>query len=178
MPLLFGYGSLINFRSVSKTLQRDLSVDDLKPATLDGFRRCWTAPASVVLQSDKTGIVRTGLFLDLRPESCTCNGVLIEASELELDRMDHREKGYSRAPVMARIGNQTVEAVTYIVPQTNKSNQGAVLEQYIRLVEAGLRDFGDAFVQEFWSSTDEVSVDSLPGRYRFEDPIQSKASGR
>lgn len=178
MPLLFGYGSLINRESVARTLKREIHPDDLRLAHIEGYRRTWTASIPIQMKFPSDAKTENALFLDLSQSSESCNGVLLELSDHELTAMDLREKGYQRIDVIAQCGTQRLPAETYIVPETAKSSVGAVLEHYVELIETGLSHYRQDFSQRFWSSTDPIPKRRINGEYQFRDPHQSAAAGR
>ena len=178
MPHLFGYGSLLNLSSASRSLRRQVRQDDLIPARLSGYRRTWTAPAAIQLLADPSRPVRNALFLDLSTADETCNGVVVQLSESELQEMDLREKEYERLQVSAETALGDVLAAAYVVPAAQKATEGAVLREYCRMIDDALANFDAAFRQEFWATTDPLPHDLLEGDYRFADAIQNRAAGR
>src|SRR6185295_1977616 len=104
-----GYASLASAESASQTLGRP--VEFAAVARLGGWARAWTLGREQAA-SEKTfaradgSIPRfcLGLNLDPDPEAPAPNGVLIELSEAELDRLDLRERRYDRVDVTDSIG--------------------------------------------------------------------------
>jgi len=105
---VFGYASLASAESASQTLGRP--VEFAAVARLGGWARAWTLGREQAA-SEKTfaradgSIPRfcLGLNLDPDPEAPAPNGVLIELSEAELDRLDLRERRYDRVDVTGSI---------------------------------------------------------------------------
>lgn len=99
---LFGYGSLINPRSVESTIQRQINKTDLECADLVGFCRVWNFVTNVMLEGRIDPL--SAVFLNIQPDQDTrANGVLIPMEEKEFLRMDKREKGYERILITDKI---------------------------------------------------------------------------
>jgi hypothetical protein len=101
---VFGYASLASPASAAETLGRPVEFAGL--ARLEGWARGWT------VGRDNVAVEKTfarsdgslpryclGLNLEPAPAARAPNGVLIEASETELDRLDLRELRYHRTEV-------------------------------------------------------------------------------
>lgn len=177
MPLLFGYGSLLNLYSASRTLGRGLKTSDFLRAELYGYRRTWTGGAPIHLKSDDSTIY-DALFLDLSPASAACPGVVIEVSSVELEVMDVRERQYERIDATVNVRGQQLSAFTYVVPAEVKTNSGFILNNYMALLTDGLVLWGDDFAKGFWATTDYPRGPFMDGDYCFADKLQNKAAGR
>jgi cation transport regulator ChaC len=105
---VFGYASLVSAPSASQTLARQ--VDFAAVARLEGWARRWTLGREQAT-SEKTfarldGSVPRfclGLNIDRDEFARAPNGVLIELSEAELERLDLREIRYLREDVTDQI---------------------------------------------------------------------------
>ena len=105
---VFGYASLASPESASRTIGRPVEFAGV--ARLQGWRRVWTLGREQA-ESEKTfaradgSIPRfcLGLNLEPDPDAPAPNGVLIELTEAELDRLDVREIRYDRVDVTAAI---------------------------------------------------------------------------
>ena len=107
---VFGYASLVDPRSAGATLGRPVRA---APARLPGWRRRWSLYRDN-LREEKTFAIEPGgevppfvLGLNLEPapdSNPAVNGVLIEVSEAELERLDLREIRYDRLDVTELIG--------------------------------------------------------------------------
>ena len=101
---VFGYASLASPASASETLGRPVEIAAI--ARLRGWSRAWTLGRDN-LASEKTFARGDGslppfcLGLNLEPDPAAPapNGVLIELSEAELERLDLREMRYDRVDV-------------------------------------------------------------------------------
>ena len=101
---VFGYASLVSAESAAQTLGRP--VEFAAVARLAGWARGWTLGREQAT-SEKTfarldGTVPAyslGLNIDRDESAAAPNGVLIELSEAELDRLDLREIRYLREDV-------------------------------------------------------------------------------
>lgn len=107
---LFAYGSLVSPESASRTLRRP--VEPSAVVRLAGWRRRWSTMRDN-LACEKTFARRSDgellghvLGLNLEPsddDADAPNGVVLELSESELERLDARELRYDRVEVGERI---------------------------------------------------------------------------
>jgi hypothetical protein len=105
---VFGYASLVSAASAAQTLGRP--VEFAAVARLAGWARGWTLGREQA-KSEKTfalpdGTVPTfclGLNIDRDQSAAAPNGVLIELTESELERLDLREIRYLREDVTEAI---------------------------------------------------------------------------
>lgn len=181
MPVIFGYGSLINPRSAEKTLGRSLCRHQMGCATLPGYLRSWTAPDCVKLQSSDNQIHPCdALFLDLTAyETRSCGGIAIEVCERELRMLDIREQGYERSLVELRCSEgKTIPAYAYMIPEAEKFHHGVILARYKQMIDEALRDYPGSFAQRFWQDTLPSENPVIEGEYIFMHKAQNKAAGR
>ena len=179
MPLIFGYGSLMNRESAEKTLKRSLTANDLCPAMIQNHLRSWTAKADVKLLLDKGPRPCDALFLDLTEiPGTSCNGVAINVTDEELLYLDTRECGYERCEVELILETSAhVKAFAYRVPLADKEHYGITLAKYHRVIEDALKEFPAAFVEQFWDTTLASEAMLVEGDYIFEDCAQNAAAG-
>jgi hypothetical protein len=145
---VFGYGSLINPESRSKTVGTD-GVGTAIPVLVNGLRRGWNAR----IRSDESqnwpySMTALGVVFQ---ENESSNGVLIPVSDGELEKFDEREKGYSRR----QIG---VNAISFLtereIPPDNivhayvwdtplpANEEFPILQSYVDVVMAGCLELG------------------------------------
>ncbi len=108
---VFGYGSLVSRASITETLGREAPTH--APARLAGWRRRWSvyrvnrAHEKVFERIDGEPFEHVvGLNIERAPDSPEAewpNGVLIELSEGELERLDRREVRYDRVDVTGHV---------------------------------------------------------------------------
>lgn len=182
MPVIFGYGSLINPRSAEKTLGRSLCRHQMSCATLSGYIRSWTAPDCVKLQKAAGEQIRPcdALFLDLTAnEGKSCGGIAIEVCQSELRMLDIREKGYERCPVdLTCSAGKKLQAYAYIIPEEEKFHQGIILARYKQMIDEALQNYPVSFAQRFWQDTAPSENPVIEGEYIFSNYVQNKAAGR
>ena len=106
---VFAYGSLVDPRSASLTLGREVSSP--LPARLVGWRRRWSVCRDN-RTSEKTFAISpggeippwiVGLNIEPEPEAVGPAGALLEVTEAELERLDLREMRYERTDVTAAV---------------------------------------------------------------------------
>jgi cation transport regulator ChaC len=179
---VFGYGSLINPRSIQKTVSREVSRDELQPAMLRDFVRKWDLVEWIKFVNDPSGSIVPAVFLDVAKQpGRQVNGVLLALTEEELAKMDGREKNYGRADVSHLIEPHVASVVfTYVGKEihTRPVAGACVPDDYEALVLAGVRDWGPAFEAQFLQSTVPHNFPRRSGRYVFADPQQSGLAGR
>lgn len=167
MPLIFAYGSLLNPKSISKTIKRNVSHSDMQVAVAQGYYRTWTARTIIQLESDNEKLRRTALFLDLSSENKCCNGAIIKVSKEELEFLKIREFCYELIKLKCLVDNKIVDAVTFMIPTENKSREGLLAHRYLELVNEGLQVFDSKFKEEFWNTTEKYTGEKFAGNYIF-----------
>lgn len=176
---IFGYGSLINPRSIPVTLGRKVETDELIVSTLRGWERRWRCFAEVVFLRHGR---RTLAFLDVRKAKDTsCVGVSIEVTRQELEAMDDRELFYRRVDVSAGVWPPLPGRVFTYSCQGSRMTEptvAAVSIWYTQIIEAGLRYWGRGFTALFEASTVPHQLELIGGKYRFLEERQNRATGR
>ena len=86
MIYVFGYGSLININTINEL--SNIPNKKTCPVNIDGLKRSWHV----------RGKIQTYLGIEDNP-NYTCNGLLIEVTELELDKLSKREEFYIKRPI-------------------------------------------------------------------------------
>ena len=86
MIYVFGYGSLINFNSINEL--SNIPNRKLCPVNINGLKRSWHV----------RGKIQTYLGIEDNP-NYKCNGLLIEVTETELDRLSKREEFYIKKQI-------------------------------------------------------------------------------
>jgi cation transport regulator ChaC len=186
---VFGYGSLADPQSAARTLGRP--VEEVVPARLAGWRRRWSE-ARHNHRSEKTFALEPGgelpewvLGLNVEPAPQVSapegpNGVLIEVSEAELERLDVREVRYARAEVTEQIGPEArhaegaagVERFDLVVTYTAKPEHfapqpppgAAILASYARTVEAAFAALGPGHLETFRETTGPPPLEPVEAR--------------
>lgn len=159
---IFGYGSLMSPESIEESLDRKIQLTDLIPCRLHGYIRRWNACVPYIFEDEAGGEFSIDIvFLNIeRREDTSVNGVLLPINRTELDALDQRELVYNRLIVTSHIrANQWVQGVVYTYvaqPEyscTDRLQHGLIMSDYIELVEAACREFGEAFVKEYYRTT-------------------------
>ena len=181
--LLFGYGSLINLESASKTLKRKLEKQDVYCASLQDYIREWSIADDVIAMEFSKKV--KGIFLNIVPKKEShLNGILCVITHSELSVMKVREKNYDCMDVTSLINCENVSFKNYRVvtfvgkPESIiRSDDGNcfVFDQYIKKVMKGVNDFGEAFNRKFDQTTTPRSFPILQGDYQFVDALQNKS---
>lgn len=171
MPRLavFGYGSLVDRASVSRTLGRE--VERVWPCRLDGFVRRFSQSRDnrtcekTFARTDDGTVPEWILGLNLERHDDAGpgpNGVLIELDEAELARLDVREIRYDRLEVGPEISADAgTPAFDRVVSYVAKPDHlapvpppGAViLRSYAAAVEAAFATLGAGAVAEYRRTT-------------------------
>ena len=165
---LFAYASLVSPASAGETLGR--TIDGLVPARLEGFSRGWTLGRDN-LRSEKTfaradgSLPRFCLGLNLERADAGSrppNGVLLEVTKAELERLDVREIRYRRIDVTEAIvadcpddTYETVLAYTARSPHHHPTapRDAIVIGTYLRTVEAAFAALGPEQLDLFRATT-------------------------
>jgi cation transport regulator ChaC len=170
---VFGYASLVSAESAAATLGRPKPVE-LRPARLRGWRRRWSQ-ARDNHRSEKSFALADGRIpahvLALNVErgedpAGPVNGVLIELSEAELDRLDLREIRYDRAEVTELIdvdGPLPERVITYTAKAKNFAPapppDTVILATYAAAVESAFDALGDGELDHYLASTGPYPVE-------------------
>jgi cation transport regulator ChaC len=162
---LFGYGSLVLQDSASMTLGRD--AGELMPARLHDWKRRFSQRRDN-LTCEKTfecaGGWRPewvlGLNVEAREDDAgPVNGVVIELSEAELDRLDIREIRYDRVEVTGSIEGEGLpeRIVTYTAKPFHFAPEppedSIILATYAAAVEQGFEALGPGELHHYRATT-------------------------
>jgi Gamma-glutamyl cyclotransferase, AIG2-like len=179
---LFGYGSLVLHESASMTLGRP--AGELRPVGLHDWRRRFSQRRDN-LTCEKTfecaGGWRPEWILGLNveegeDEAGPVNGVVIEVTEAELDRLDLREIRYDRVDVTGSVAGEDLpeRIVTYrakpfhFAPEPPEDS--VILRTYAEAVETGFEVLGARELDHYLATTPypvervdaELVVDRIP----------------
>jgi hypothetical protein len=172
---LFAYASLVSRASAERTLGRP--VEHTSFARLAGWRRRWSvyrdnrAVEKTFARADTGAVPSHCVGLNVEPGGSgeAPNGVLIEISDSELERLALRELRYRAADVTASVVADQAPGVGRIVTFTARPEnyaatppQGAViLAPYVRAVEAAFASIGEEQLDLFHATTDEPPVEVI-----------------
>ena len=185
---VFAYGSLVDPRSASLTLGREVSSP--LPARLVGWRRSWSVFRDN-RRAEKTFAIEPGgqippwiigLNIEPDPEAVGPAGVLLEVTEAELERLDLREMRYERADVTAAVrplegdptaGHPFDRVIGFKACAEHHAPQpppGAVIiAAYLRTVEAAFA--AREMLYAFRGTTEQPPVPVVEGRLLVGDEI-------
>lgn len=150
MAFIFGYGSLMNPRSI-----RDIPFEVIGPATVNGWQRSW----SVRVERGGAGVTAIGVE---RNSSAKCNGLLVEISDEQLPALDQRELAYDRQEVPLhelQIENDRS------VPQRRRcwiyeasrpsmpARDFPIVMSYSDVIISGTLDISESFTETFFKTT-------------------------
>lgn len=170
---LFGYGSLVVPESASMTLGRP--VLSAPRARLHGWKRRFSQGRDN-LTCEKTFELADGrrpewiLGLNVErgeDEAGPVNGVVLELSEVELDRLDIREIRYDRVEVTDLVeGDDLPERiVTYTAKDFHfhpePPEDAVILAAYVEAVERGFEALGPGELDHFLSTTGPYPVERV-----------------
>jgi hypothetical protein len=170
---LFGYGSLVLPESASMTLGR--RVGELRPARLHDWHRRFSQRRDN-LTCEKTfecaGGWRPEWILGLNveegeDEAGPVNGVVIELTEAELDRLDIREIRYDRVEVTGSVTGEDLPGriVTYrakpfhFAPEPPED--AVILRSYADAVEKGFEGLGTGELEHYLRTTGPYPVERV-----------------
>jgi cation transport regulator ChaC len=174
---ILGYGSLINLKSLSKTLNREVEISELIPVKVNSFKRLWNLKENVYSFELDRNIEAVFLNIEKSNTGWT-NGVIFEVSESEFDYLNKRERKYSRIDITNFIEPYTnllldkMAVTAYVADDLkyiqDKENCNAyVMKNYIDLVEDGCNEIGTDFLKDYLNSTEDFCFNILGGNYTF-----------
>jgi cation transport regulator ChaC len=167
---VFGYGSLASPASAAMTLGRDIEYAAL--CRLRGWRRRWTvcrdntaAEKTFALPDGTVPPFVLGLNIERDQASEGANGVLIEITEAEADRLDVREMRYDRIDVTADVDGAD-GLFDRVIAYTGKARHhapeppagGIVIAEYVRTVEEAFAELGPGQLEAYRASSDPPPV--------------------
>jgi cation transport regulator ChaC len=162
---LFGYGSLVVHESASMTLGRH--AGELHPARLRDWKRRFSQRRDN-LTCEKTFECAEGwrpewiLGLNVEEgedEAGPVNGVVIDVTEEDLDRLDIREIRYDRVDVTGAVeGTELPERiVTYTAKEFHFAPEppedAVILDTYATAVEIGFQTLGPGQLEHYLATT-------------------------
>lgn len=173
---VFGYASLVSRASAGETLGRELEA--CPPARLAGWRRRWSLlrdnnrSEKGFARADDGSLPPFVLGLNVEPggePGEAPNGVLIELSEAELDRLDLREIRYDRADVTGAIDAPAAGEFDRIVTFTAKARNHApepppgavILRSYAETIEAAFAELGREHHRLYLETTQQPPVELI-----------------
>ena len=182
MIYVFGYGSLINNKSISRTLKREIADEEIYPVKLTKCSRKWRLKETVHSELLQKNVQAVFLDVELGADKKSwCNGVLFGVTDKELDSLILREKNYNMANVSNDIDFLNTAPKKVIVFSAKKpfvvsaaDNNLYIMQRYIQMVEEGCRHWGNDFLQSFNDTTQKSTIPVLQGKYVFTDEQQSK----
>jgi hypothetical protein len=170
---LFGYGSLVLPESAAMTLGRD--PGELRPVRLRDWKRRFSQRRDN-LTCEKTfecdGGRRPEWVLGLNVEegedgAGPVNGVVIELTEAELDRLDIREIRYDRVDVTGSVDGEDLpeRIVTYTAKEFHFAREvpedAVILATYARAVEQGFESLGPGELDHYLRTTGPDPVERV-----------------
>lgn len=170
---LFGYGSLVLPESAGMTLER--TVPATRPARLREWRRRWSLVRDN-LTCEKTFELADGRrpewILGLNVErgedpAGPVNGVVIELTEAELDRLDVREIRYDRVDVSGLVDGERLpeRIVTYTAKEWHFRPEAPldafILLNYADTVESAFEALGEGELERYLATTGPYPVDRV-----------------
>jgi cation transport regulator ChaC len=174
---VFGYGSLVLPESIEMTLGRAVSMS--RPARLHGWRRRFSQ-ARDNLTCEKTfeceGGRRPEWILGLNveqgeDEAGPVNGVVLEMSEAELDRLDIREIRYDRVDVTDLVegdGRLPARIITYRAKADHFAPDpppdSVILATYANAIEQGFEALGAEELERYRRTTGPYPVERVDAR--------------
>jgi len=178
---VFGYGSLVSRASIAETLGYEAPAP--VPARLAGWRRRWsvyrvnTAHEKTFERVDGEAFEHiVGLNIERAPEAPEAewpNGVLIELTEGELERLDGRELRYDRVEVEPpAVRTAEPHGFGRVYAFTAKEGHFAVetppsaiiIASYVRACEAAFNELGPGAWETFLATTGAFPVPVVDAR--------------
>lgn len=164
--LLFGYGSLMNKASASKSLKPE-AVESMVPVVAFGVKRIFNYKASKVDQWGRNLDPLERAMLNLIPTTTynsIVNGVVMKVDQEDFRRLVQREVGYDLMPILIADWDSVIAesssveikvAYTFIVPDETRNGIDYTqtkyypVRGYLHASEDGASAFGKTFLKLF-----------------------------
>lgn len=177
--LIFGYGSLMNHQSATRTVSKE-ALQTMKPVVAFGLKRIFNYKVENVSARWGTDLPKNEkAMLNVEPTTTyknVINGVVIEVSPEELIKLIKREEGYDLAPIFVADWNEVTSenlnvkiqiAYTFYAP--NEMRKGINYTEtkyypvrgYLNAVREGAIVYGEKFLN-YWNSTTYLSDGTTP----------------
>ena len=184
---IFGYGSLINLESASRTLKRTLFTSDVETVVLSNYSREWNLFDDVFSSNLDKQV--NAVFLNITPnDNGKINGLAIGVSDEELEYLKIREKNYLCVDVSEYIkkskkffkAGEPFQVFTFVgkkecLTTSFPDNRYFVFSKYISIVENGVSSFGKSFKAKFIETTGTIEFPIIDGDYSFINTNQQNA---
>lgn len=171
---IFGYGSLLNLESLSRTLNHEYE-GPVAIARLSNWSRAWTAlyPNNNRYRANGPDSMRPKdiLYLNIEPrDGGVINGAVIVVTREEINLLDQRELTYDRKDVTDSLQDLHVSGgrvYTYVAKPEFTARPGmrypqvGIRETYFGMVNSVLPHYGNQFAEEFNNSTIEAPPETL-----------------
>jgi cation transport regulator ChaC len=178
--LIYGYGSLINLKSASKALKRNLTKEQIITGTLKGYERNWTLWDNVFSNDLRKEVKAVFLNIEVN-ESGHLNGILFEVSRHELSNLLYREKNYKCVDVTKQVEfengfDQFDQIFTFVGQNDYLISPGKedyfIFDKYVEMVNEGVQSMSPEFFSSFKNTTKQSDLPRLSGTYTFVNSIQ------
>lgn len=179
---VFGYGSLVDPRSLARTIDRLAVVgDDAFEADLAGYGRRWNYGTMAVGESvQEPGREWTIVALGVTVAADeSVNGLIARVDADELAALDRRERNYDQVDVTDRItvgsGVQVGRVVTFVprpepvarFEQARADGLAAISKRYWDLVDAAFAALGPEQVERYRATTPDAGIPVVELHERF-----------
>ena len=151
---LFGYGSLLNKKSLLHTCP---SARNIEPVILRGFIRIFNAKCTRKCPNSNKYVAALNIEKD--EINNLINGILFEIDETDFQALQNREEGYELISVLVEGFNSKFQtrAFTFRFPHYEADyiylENNKVQEDYANLCIEGSKEFGDDFMDLFLETT-------------------------
>jgi hypothetical protein len=167
--LLFGYGSLLNATSASRSVSLE-AVQSMRPVIAFGLKRIFNYKAMNVTRWGSDLEENERAMLNIEPTTTfnhIINGVVMEINPEDLGLLVERERGYDLVPILVADWNKVLSedpsvnieiAYTFFVPDELRDGIDYTqtkyypVRGYLQAVREGAEVFGPEFL-DYWNAT-------------------------
>jgi len=151
MIKIFGYGSLLNIKSLKETVP---SARDVIPSKINGYVRIFNMP-SPYRRSEIDG--KPCSVLNIKKSKGILNGICFNMDEEDLKILSIREKGYDLIDVEAEDVYGVIHmAKTFKATKNKKCDfiyESKKQKEYLEMCFNGCKAIGKEFLKEFMETT-------------------------
>lgn len=156
--LIFGYGSLIDRRSLIATVP---DAANIRPAYIKGFYRdfcLWDPEGWTETELDVAGVPFCAVDIRKTDKSSSLNGIVFEMSSVHFETLKRREQQYELLQTSVyNFVDDSILGDCFVFCANKQTGQYVfdepAQERYLKLMLNGAKEYGESFYHELLATT-------------------------